>query len=177
MQNKVHQIQSATTSSLLNFSVVEVELMLEIARHWMKLKVNHEIDNDLIVGWFFLDTWNPRLTIQKIEKSGRTGKTGLSGWAVMPLRLAENFDISAMGADQLSKTELALLSGMMTAAATCGLKRYLMDGKTLGEIPSVRKSTSYAKKSAVQHIAEKLELAVYEIEEEKSRKFEAANYA
>lgn len=178
MPSNIHPLNHNTPSSMLSFSANELELMLEVARHWMKLRACHEIDNDLIMGGFFYQSWNPRLTILKIEKQGVTlGKIKRGGWALMPLRLAADFDPLALGEDPLSKVEIVMLSEMMTAAVTGGLKRFMMNGAVLQEMEGAKVSVYWSSVKAAKVVAEKLALAQYEIEQEQAMKFNEANYA
>ncbi|WP_392385093.1 hypothetical protein [Marinomonas primoryensis] len=170
--SNVHELSRETPSSLMTFANVEIEVLLEVARHWMKMRVCHEVDQDLQMGWFFLGTWNPRFSILKIEKQGaRKGRTGFGGWSVMPLRIAEEFDPREMGDDPISKQELVLLRDMMVAAVTGGLKRFLMNGAaSMSEIAG-RSSIFWCKDSVALKLAEKLDLAAWEIAQEEERKF------
>lgn len=166
MQSTIQRPKQSTPSSMLSFSVSELELMLEVARHWMKLRACYEIDNDLFMGGFFYQSWNPRLSILKIEKQGQQrGKTRLGGWVLMPSRLADDFDPTALGDDPLSKPELIQLSEMMTAAVSGGLKRFLMDGATMQEAEGQKRSVYWSTVKAARLVAEKLDIAVYEITE------------
>jgi hypothetical protein len=163
---------------MLNFSASDLEIMLEVARHWMKLRACHEIDNDLIMGAFFYQSWNPRATILKIEKQGASiGKIKRGGWALMPLRLAADFDPLALGDDSLSKVEIIQLSEMMAAAVSGGLKRFLMNGAVMQEMEGAKVSVYWSSVKAAKVVAEKLALAQYEIEQEQATKFNEANYA
>lgn len=178
MLHAVYQTKSQTPSSLLSFSASEIEMLLEIARHWMKLKACHEIDNDLILGGFFYKTWNPRSTILKIEKQcEKRGKIKRGGWSLMPLRLADDFDPLALGDDPLSKIELVLVGDMVAAAASGGLKRFAMDGAVLQEVQGLKVSAYWSGVKALKPLSEKLALAAYEIEQEREMRFNEANYA
>jgi hypothetical protein len=178
MQSNIHTLNHNTPSSMLSFSASELEIMLEVARHWMKLRACHEIDNDLIMGAFFYQSWNPRATILKIEKQGVTiGKIKRSGWALMPLRLVSDFDPLALGDDPLSKVEIVQLSEMMTAAVSGGLKRFLMNGAVMQEVEGAKVSVYWSTVKPAKAVAEKLALAAYEIEQEQVMKFNEANYA
>ncbi|PJE55633.1 hypothetical protein [Marinomonas sp. BSi20584] len=175
--SNVHELNRETPSSLMTFANVEIEVLLEVARHWMKMRVCHEVDQDLQTGWFFMGTWNPRFSILKIEKQGaRKGKTSFGGWSVMPLRLAEKFEPREMGDDPFSKQELVLLSEMMVAAVTGKLKRFLMDGAaTMPEVDGVRHSAKWTGSAVALRLAEKLDLAALEIAQEEERKFNEFN--
>ena len=179
MQSNIHPLNPNTPSSMLSFSASDLNTMLEVARHWMKMRVCHEVDNDLMTGGFFYQSWNPRLSILKIEKQAeKKGKSQFGDWCLMPLRLPIEFDPMEMGEDPLSKTEIVQLSEMMVAAVTGKLKRFLVpNGAVMQEVESERYTSIWPSSKAAKVVAEKLALAAYEIEQEEQMRFNEANYA
>ena len=179
MQNKVQPLNHNIPSSMLSFSATDLNTMLEVARHWMKMRLCYEVDHDKWTGQFFVESWNPRLSIQKIEKQAtKKGQSKFGDWCLMPLRLPAEFDPMALGEDPLSKSEIIYLSEMMVTAVTGKLKAFLVpDGGVMQEVESERYTAVWPSSKAARNVAEKLAMAAHEIEQEQIMKWNEANYA
>ncbi len=137
---------------LFSFDPTELNLMTEIANHWMKMYVCHEIDRGEIVGMHFLTVWNPISTLEKL-KDKPVFKTN------SVLKGGYEFELGCQLDVALCVYELTMLCEMVKAAIECRLNRFLLIGKgSMAEVVDRRFTWSWSSSVSTKALSQKLEL-------------------
>jgi len=137
---------------LFSFDPTELNLMVEIANHWMKMYACHEIDRGEVVGYHFLTVWSPIVTLQKLRKTPtfKTNSVQKGGY---------EWDIGAQHDVPLCVYELEMLCEMVKAAIECRLNRFLLiDKGSMAEVVSRRFTWSWSNSGVTKALSYKLEL-------------------
>lgn len=137
---------------LFSFDPTELNLMTEIANHWMKMYACHEIDRGEIVGMHFLTVWNPISTLEKLKRKPvfKTDSVLKGGY---------EFEIGGQLDVALCVYELEMLCEMVKAAIECRLNRFLLlDKGSMAEVVERRLTWSWANSRVTKALSNKLGL-------------------
>ncbi|WP_438461978.1 hypothetical protein [Marinomonas sp. PE14-40] len=137
---------------LFTFTTTDLNLMTEIANHWMKMYACHEIERGEVVGYHFLTVWNPIVTLQKLREKPtfKTDSIQKGGY---------EWGIGAQHDVPLCVYEIQMLCEMVKAAIECRLNKFLLiDKGVMAEVVERRLTWSWANSAVTIALSRKLEL-------------------